>query len=162
MALRAFTLHKTAGEEHAAVFAVELGHCATRNVTLFVQAQIDTLRQLAVLFAVGRTVLIKAHFKGAELLHAGFVAACDQGFRRNPFLASTDHNRRAVRVICTHIDALVAHHLLVTHPEVGLKIFHQVTQMQGTIGIRQSTRYNNFTGIHRDLFHPEGAYCANV
>ena len=41
---RAFTLHKTAGKEHAAVFAIELGHCATRNITLFVQAHIDSLR----------------------------------------------------------------------------------------------------------------------
>ena len=55
----------------------------------------------------------------------------------DPLLLGTQHDRRTVGVVGADIDALVAAHTLEPRPDVGLDVFYQMAQVDGTIGVRQ-------------------------
>ena len=67
------------------------------------------------------------------LLHIG-----DQRFLAATFLSCADHDRRAVRVIGTHVETPMSAQLLKPNPNIGLDILDQVAQMDRPIGVRQS------------------------
>ena len=77
----------------------------------------------------------------------------DELLGRNAFLARANHNRRAVRIVGAHIDAIIPAHLLKPHPKIGLHILHQVPHMNIAVRVRQSTRHNNFTLFIHFLHH---------
>ena len=66
------------------------------------------------------------------LMHAG-----DQRLRCDAFLFGAKHNRRAVRIVGTDVGRGVADQILKAHPNVGLNIFDQVTEVNGAVGVRQ-------------------------
>ena len=63
----------------------------------------------------------------------------DQCFRRNAFGLCLDHDRRAVRVFGTDIDAVMPLHALKAHPDIGLYGLDEVPKMQRSVGVRQRT-----------------------
>jgi len=63
--------------------------------------------------------------------------ALDQFLRRYIFLTCTNHDRRAVRIAGANVNAVVATQFLEAHPDIRLDVFHQVAQVNGSIGIRQ-------------------------
>ena len=65
-------------------------------------------------------------------LHVG-----DQRLFAAPFLPGADHDRRAVRVVGTHVDAAVAAQLLKAHPDIGLDVLDQMAEVDVPIGVGQ-------------------------
>lgn len=63
----------------------------------------------------------------------------DQFFLTSPFLASADHDRGAMSIVGTNVDAAVATHLLKTNPNVRLDIFHQMSDVNRAIRVWKST-----------------------
>ena len=54
---------------------------------------------------------------------------------RNSLLTCADHDRRAVRIIATNVNTAISTQFLKPAPNIGLNVFHQVPEMNGTIGI---------------------------
>jgi hypothetical protein len=50
-------------------------------------------------------------------------------------------------IIRTDIDTLVAALLLEANPDIGLDIFHQMTQVNGAVGVGQGTGNEDFARI---------------
>ena len=77
------------------------------------------------------------------LVHAG-----DQRFRGDAFLFGAQHDGRTMRVVGTDICCIVADELLKTHPDIGLDIFDQMTQVDGpvSVGQRGSDEQSTFHG----------------
>ena len=61
----------------------------------------------------------------------------DDSFFRAAFPASSNHDRRAVRVVGTDIEAPMAAQFLKSHPDVRLDVFHQMADMDMSVGVRQ-------------------------
>src|SRR3989338_3794914 len=61
-----------------------------------------------------------------------------QLFRRDAFLLGAQHDRRAVGVVGAYIMHLVPLHLLEAHPDVGLDVFDQMTEVDAAVGVGQS------------------------
>jgi len=66
-------------------------------------------------------------------------------FRGNAFAIRPEHDRRAVRVVGANVIAEVAALFLETHPNVGLNVFNQVTEMNGAVGVRQCAGDEDFS-----------------
>ena len=69
----------------------------------------------------------------------------DQLLGGNPFFLRAQHDRRAVGIVRTHINALIAAQLLKTHPYVSLNVLKHMPQMDGSIGIGQGAGNQNLT-----------------
>ena len=65
------------------------------------------------------------------------VHALDQLFRADTFCLGTQHDGRAVSVVCAHKNTLMTAQLLKTHPDIRLHILEHVADMNRSICIRQ-------------------------
>ena len=65
-----------------------------------------------------------------------------------PSLPGADHDRRAVRVVGTDVDAPVAAQLLEAHPDVGLDVLDQVAEMDRAVGVGQGCGDEDFALGH--------------
>lgn len=65
------------------------------------------------------------------------VHPLDQLFGRDSFRLCPQHDGGAVRVVGADVPAFMPAHFLEANPDVGLDVFHQMTQVDGTVGIRQ-------------------------
>ena len=70
--------------------------------------------------------------------HAG-----DQFLGGDAFGLRPQHDGGAVGIVRADVVALVACHLLMAHPDVGLGVFHQVAQMQRAVGVGEGTGNKN-------------------
>ena len=68
--------------------------------------------------------------------------------RRHTFAFRLEHDRRAVRIVGADEMHLVAEHALEPHPDVGLDVLHDVTDVKRSIGVRQCGRDEEITGGH--------------
>jgi len=59
--------------------------------------------------------------------------------------AGADHDGGVVGVIGAKIETISTTHFMKTDPDIGLNVFHQMTQMNGTVGVGQSTCDQNGT-----------------
>ena len=57
----------------------------------------------------------------------------------------SEHYGCAMGVVSTDIEAIVPTGFLEAYPDVCLHLFQQVSQVQGAIGVGQSTGYQDFT-----------------
>ena len=92
-------------------------------------------------------VVVERHAKigkvgGVFGLHIG-----DQLFRCDAFLLGAQHDRRAMRIVRTDVDGLVAAQLLETHPHVGLDVLEHMAKVDRTVGVGQGAGNENFAGL---------------
>ncbi|MCY1562429.1 hypothetical protein D9M68_998240 [compost metagenome] len=90
-----------------------------------------------VLGRIGAVPVVEAD---VETVQVGLAAGGDVGhelLRRLAGLARRDHDGRAVRVVGTDEVHLVALHALVPHPDVRLDVFHDVADVEMTVGVGQ-------------------------
>ncbi len=73
----------------------------------------------------------------------------DQLFRRDLLLLRLEHDRRAVGVVGADVIAQVAAAALVANPDIGLDVFHQVADVNGTVGVGQRAGNENLSGLRR-------------
>ena len=141
--LRTRSLYETIGKEHLAMFAIKLRRSLARYVPLRLCRLVDLFAQLPILWRIGRVVVVELDLEIGKVLQMFGMAAGNKLFRRNAFLARSDHYRSAMRIISANINAFVAAHLLKTHPKIGLDILNQVSDVNVSIGIRQRARNHN-------------------
>lgn len=100
--------------------------------------------------AVRRTVVVKLDAKGGEVADVRLPHVGDQLFFGPSLLTGPDHDRRAVRVIGADVDALVAAQLLESHPDIGLDVLDQVTDVDVAVRVGQSSSDEDAAVRHRD------------
>ena len=109
------------------------------------QAAINQVGQFAVFIRMGRMVVIKIDIKRGKIrLMFGFDIG-DLLFSGMTQLLGFEHDRGTVGVIGTHISTIHPTQFLEAHPNVGLDIFHQMAEVDRTIGIRQCAGNQYFT-----------------
>ena len=67
----------------------------------------------------------------------------NQLLRGNPLTLGPQHDGSAMGIVGANIVAVVATHILVVHPDIGLNIFQQVPQMNGPVGVGQGAGNQN-------------------
>ena len=97
------------------------------------------MRQLDVLGAVRRVPVVKAQVEARVVALVRFTNAANQLLRRYAFVLRLEHHRCAVRVVGTDEMHGMALHALEAHPDVRLGVFHDVTDMERPIGVRQGS-----------------------
>ena len=144
-ALGARALHETVGQEHLAMFTVELRRRALRDAAGLLHRGEELLGERLILGRVRRIVVVKGDLEVREVLQVRGVAAGDQLLGRDALLRRADHDRGAVGVVGTDVDAVVPAHLLKPHPEIGLNVLHQMSQVDVPVGIGQGGCDDNAT-----------------
>jgi hypothetical protein len=59
--------------------------------------------------------------------------------------SGTEHNGGAVGIVGTDVNAVIASQFLEAHPNVGLNVLDEMTDMDVSIGIRERSGNENFT-----------------
>ena len=117
-------------------------------MAFFFQGQVDGFRQLPVYIGVCGGVIVEFHLELTKVAHTLFI---DQGhglFRGDALLFGVQADGRTVSVVSADIDALVAEHLLVANPDVGLNVFNQVAHVQWPVGVGQGAGNKNLALAH--------------
>jgi hypothetical protein len=86
--------------------------------------------------------------KGSEIIDVALLHCGNQCLLGTRFLAGTEHDRRAMRVVGADEDALVPSESLEPDPNVGLDVLHQMAKVDFTVGIRQCCRDQDLTLAH--------------
>ena len=136
---RAGAAHLPIGEEEAPLRVVELLYLARERVAAFGETGVDQARIVFVLRRVGGVVVVVADVEALEVRLVLAPQPLDQRLGGHALAFGEQHGRRAVRVVGTHVDALVAHHALEPHPDVRLDVLEQVSEMDRAVGVRQRT-----------------------
>ncbi len=110
--------------------------------------------QLAVLRAVSAAVVVKLNLEFGEVADMGVVHFGDQRLFAATLLSSANHDRGAMRVVGANVDAAIPAQLLEPHPDVGLQILDQMTQMDVAIGIREGRSDKDPSWIHSGMYFP--------
>ena len=145
-ALGAGTLDKAVRQKHLFFRVVGLGNSALDDVSAVTQSLVNGGRQLAVLGAVGAVVVVKGD---GEVGKIGLMLAGDAGDQLlglDPLVLRAQHDGGAVGVIGADIQTIVAAHFLEPHPDIGLYVLDQVSQVDRAIGVGQGTgnQYGSF------------------
>jgi hypothetical protein len=77
-----------------------------------------------------------------------FLGIGDDFFLGPVLSLSPNTNCGSVCVVGTDVNTLVPSQFLKSHPDIGLDIFHQVPQMNRTVGIGQGGGNQNLTFAH--------------
>ena len=73
----------------------------------------------------------------SEVLRMFCAHGFDPRFRGDACFFRAQHRRSAMGVVGAYVVALVAHHALKAHPDIGLHVFKHMTDVNGAVGVRQ-------------------------
>ena len=135
MALGALTLDVTVGQEHALDGVKELFDLTGADQALSLEGLVNALRQLDIFGGVGRVPVIKPDMKTVQVLGAFVGVAFHQRLGRDVFGFGLEHDGRTVRVVGTHKMYGMTRHSHGSDPDVGLDVFHDVADVEGTVGV---------------------------
>ena len=90
-----------------------------------------------IFFAVGRVPIVEANVKPIEILLTTRSDVGDKLLWCHPRFFRGDHNRRAMRIVGAYKMNFISAHAHKAHPDISLNVFHDVTNMECTVGIRQ-------------------------
>jgi hypothetical protein len=161
-ALRALALDEAVRQEHFLHRIVELLDRTLRDQIGGFQLAVDVFAEDAVLVRIGLVIIVETDHEAAEVARrrracrqsaeevAGMFVqyALDQLARRDAFLFGAQHDGRAVLVVRADVMHLVAAHALEAHPDVGLDVFDQMTEMDGAVGVGQGAGDEQATAGH--------------
>ena len=149
-ALRALALDEPVGQEHLLDRIVRLLDHAPGDMPGIAQTCIYGIGERTVLGRVGGVVVVKGHAELGEVTRVFGVHALDELLGGDAFLLRPQHHRCAVGVVGADVMALMAAQFLETHPDVGLDVFHQVSEMNRPVGVGQGAgnQYLAFRGGH--------------
>ena len=99
-----------------------------------------------IFFTIGGMPVIKRNMKTIEILFATGSDVCHKRLRRNTGFFSRDHDGRTMRIIGTHKVHFMATQSHETYPDIRLYVFHNVTDMEWPIGVRQSSGDEQLSG----------------
>jgi len=81
-------------------------------------------------------------------------------FLGDPLAIGTYHHRRAVGIVGTYVDAAMPAELLKSHPDIGLKVFDQMADVDVPIGVWQGT--GNENPSHKGAYSAEACGVGRV
>ena len=81
--------------------------------------------------------IIEANIKAIEVLIATCGDVGDEFLRSHPRFFCSDHNWRAMRIVGAYKMNFISAHAHKAYPDIGLNVFHDVTNMECTVGIGQ-------------------------
>ena len=114
-----------------------MGDNPTIDSTSGIQAVID---QFGIMAAFGRmrgVIVVEFNQEIGKVRPMLAPDALDQLFRGHAVLFGTQHDRSAVGVIGAKVVAFVATQFLEAHPDIGLDVFNQMADVDGTVGVGQ-------------------------
>ena len=138
LALGTSAPHEPIGQEGAGLSIEQLLDVALFHQTRGADRLPNLAAQYSILFAVRAAVVVELDAEPREVFLVSLLHLGDEVFLGAPLLAGTQHDRRAVGIVGTHVAAFVAAQLLEAHPEVGHQVFHQMADVDVPIGVRQS------------------------
>ena len=109
-----------------------------------------TATQCSIGVAVGASVVVELDTEASEVPLVSFAHRSDQLLLASPLLSRPDHDRRAMGVVGTDVDASMAAQFLKANPDIRLDVFHQMPDMDRAVGVGQGTGNQNLA-CHRDL-----------
>src|SRR5690606_8836148 len=86
---------------------------------------------------VGRVIVIEADVEAGIVTLVLFADPRDKRLGGDPFGLGPQHDRRAMRVVGADVDTILALELLKAYPDVGLHHLHDMTEVDGTVGVWQ-------------------------
>ncbi len=146
-ALGAGAFDEAVRQEHLLLRVEGLFDGTYRDMAIGLEGAVDLLHQGPILVGVGEVKIVEIDAKIGEIGLMFTVYALNQLFRGNALVSRPQHDRGAMGVVGADIKGLVTLHLLKSDPYIGLDVFHQVTQVDGTIGIGQGTGHQEFTAL---------------
>lgn len=105
---------------------------------------------------MGGIIVVEPDIKALEIFRVVGVDFLNQFFGCDSGVAGANHNRCAVSVVGTEIQAVIAAELLEPHPDVRLAIFHNMTYMDWGVCIRQGGGDDDFTRHNFPSFRKGG------
>ena len=110
----------------------------------------DLVAGLFVVRTVGAAVVVELNLKAGEVPHMGFAHIGNHGFFGPTFATCANHNGRSMRVVSADEDAAMTAQFLKADPDIGLDVFHQMPDMDVSIGIGQGSGDENLSGHASD------------
>src|SRR5690242_19965741 len=88
---------------------------------------------------IGGMPVIKTDMKAVQILLAASSDLRDKLLRRNACFFCRNHDRCAMCIVSTDKMNLITLHALKPYPDIGLDIFHNVTNVEGAVGVGQGS-----------------------
>ena len=137
-------LDKAVGQEQL-LFRIEgLGDRPRGDVVVVLEALVDRLAPVAVFLGVGGVEIVKADEEAGAVPLVLLPDSVDLLLGGDAQFFGGQHDGGAVGIVGTDIQAVVPAGFLETHPDVGLHLLQQVSQVQGAIGIGQCAGNQDF------------------
>ncbi len=140
------------GEEGARFRIEELFHIVFNDEIGVAKRLPYGIAKKPVFFAVGASVMVERNIETSEVPFVRLLHVGDQFHFASPFLASSNHDRGAMRVVSTNVDAPSSVQALIAHPDIGLNVLDQVAQMDLPVGVGQSGSHQEFGLGHESAF----------
>ena len=96
--------------------------------------------------AIGRVPIIKLDMETIQILLAPGGNLRDEFLRRNAGFFGRDHDRCAMRIIGPDEMHFATRHALMPDPDIGLDVFHDVTEVERRVGVRQGSGNEQLAG----------------
>ena len=125
-------------QEDARCRIVSLGNFSNIDVITSPQGVVYALGNFDIFRRVRAVIEIEPDTEVGEIVQVFAMHPVDERFGGDALTLGTQHDGGSVRVVSADVDAVVAAQALVTGPDVGLCIFHQMPQMDGSVGIGQT------------------------
>ena len=97
----------------------------------------DFAADFPILITVGAAVIVEFNIKRGEVPDVSIAHISDNLCLAAAFVSGTNHDRRAVGVVRTDVDATMPSQPLKSHPDICLKIFDQMPDVNMPVGIGQ-------------------------
>jgi hypothetical protein len=137
LALGARAFDEAIGQEGLGLGVVILLDLAIGDDAGVVDRLPNLVADLARGVAVRAAIMVEFNIEPGKIAHVLLLDLGDEILFAAAFLLGPNHNRRAVRVVGTDVDAPLAAEFSKSHPDVGLQVFDQMPDMNRSIGVRQ-------------------------
>ncbi len=144
-------LDESVRQEGTGYGIVELADIALGDQALAPQRRPDLAAEPIVFGTIGTAVVIELNIELGKVRLVGSLHIGDEGLFAPAFGPRSDHDRRAVGIVGADENASLAAELLKPHPNIGLDVFNQVPDMDGPIGVGQSSGDQYFACDHAIL-----------
>ena len=115
------------------------------------QRRPKVIAECPILRTVRAAIVVKLDIEVSEVTLMRVVHLTDKLFFTAAQLAGTLHDGGAVRVVRTDIDAPLTSQFLETHPDICLDVFHEMSDVNGTVSVRQRRGDQDPALVHLSL-----------
>ena len=129
--------HVTVGKEQPLLGVVELLYFLGEDMALLLEPLKNEFRVVPILVGMRAMEVVVRYMKAGEIRRVRGAHRFAPLLGRHALFLGLQHGRRAMRIFGADVDALIAQEALKTHPDIGLDVFQQVTEVKRAVRIRQ-------------------------